>query len=112
MRLAALASAGLAVNPLEAVVTTSNVYINKNLGILFNKPLSWHFVHVRDFGKLKDQQILGNGWDDEKDEVWKELGEPICIVTKYPQDMPGTKGIFSPTTALLRSIFNRYVGFK
>lgn len=99
-KLASLALAGLAVSPLQAVVTTDNVYINKKLGILFHKPASWGFVNVRDFGKLKNEQILGNGWDEIKDEVWKDLGDPICIATKYYQDRPEHKSLFSPTITL------------
>jgi hypothetical protein len=82
LRLTSLALAGLTVNPLQAVVTTDNVYINKKLGILFHKPPSWGFVNVKDFGKLKDAQILANGWDENKDKVWANLGDPICIATK------------------------------
>lgn len=100
LRLTSLALGGLIVNPLQAVVTADNVYINKKLGILFHKPASWGFVSVKDFGKLKDAQILGNGWEESKDEVWQDLGDPICIVTKYYQDEPGLKGIFSPTITL------------
>ncbi len=71
--LTSLAVAELAVNPLQAVITTDTVYINKKLGILFHKPASWGFVNVKDFGKLKDGQILGNGWDEMKNEVWEDL---------------------------------------
>lgn len=100
LKLAGLALAGLVVDPLQAVVTTDNIYINKKLGILFHKPDAWGFVSVKDFGRLKDAQILGNGWDEIKDEVWQDLGDPICVVTKYYQDRPGLKGIFSPTITL------------
>ena len=100
LRLTALALAGLAVDPLQAVVTTDEVYVNKKLGILFHKPSLWTYVSVKDFGKLKDAQILGNGWDEYKDEVWQELGEPICVITKYSQSKPQFKGIFSPTITL------------
>lgn len=97
LRLTSVALGGLAINPMQAVVTTTDFYINKKLGILFYKPSSWGFISVKDFGKLKDAQILGNGWDESKDEVWQELGEPICIITKYYQDEPRYKGVFSPT---------------
>lgn len=100
INLTSLALAGLTVNPLDAVITTNNVYINKKLGIIFHKPTSWSFVNVKDFGKLKDAQILGNGWHDFKEEIWEDLGDPICVVTKYYQDKPEYKGVFSPTITL------------
>src|SRR5687768_16055905 len=100
INLVSLALGGFAIDPLQAVVTTNNAYINKKLGILFHKPASWGFVNVKDFGRLKDEQILGNGWDELKAEVWEDLGEPICIVTKYYQNRPEHKGMFSPTITL------------
>ncbi|MCG6191456.1 hypothetical protein [Maribellus maritimus] len=100
LKLAGVALAGIAVNPLQAVVTNDNVYINKKLGILFHKPDSWGFLNVKDFGKLKDEQILGNGYEEMKDEVWEDLGDPICIATKFPEDLPKYKGVFSPTITL------------
>ncbi len=100
LRLTTMALGGLAGNPLQSVITNNNIYINKKLGILFHKPDYWEFINVKDFGKLKDAQVLGNGWEDKKDEVWKELGEPICIATKYYQDKPEHRNIFSPTITL------------
>jgi len=100
LRLSSLALAGITVNPLQAVVTAKDVYVNKKLGILFRKPAAWSFVNVKDFGKLKDAQILADEWEDMKDEVWKELNDPICIATKYPHDLPQYKGVFSPTITL------------
>ncbi len=100
LKLSSLALAGLTVDPLQAVVTNNNVYINKALGILFYKPKGWGFINVKDFGELKDKQILGNGWEVSKKEVWEELGNPICVATKYFQDLPEYDGIFSPTITL------------
>ncbi|MEJ7739620.1 MAG: hypothetical protein WKF97_19520 [Chitinophagaceae bacterium] len=100
LRLTSLAIGGVAVDPLQAVVTTNNVYINKKIGILFHKPSPWGFINVKDFGKLKDSQILGNGWNEIKEEVWEDLGDPVCIATKYYQDRPEYKGLFSPTITL------------
>lgn len=94
------ALAGAMIDPLQAVATHDNVYVNKKLGILFHKPQDWGFIHVKDFGKLKDEQILGNDWDEWKDEIWEDLGDPICIITKYYQQDEAHKGIFSPTVTL------------
>ncbi|WP_136668315.1 twin-arginine translocation signal domain-containing protein [Flavobacterium sp. H122] len=100
LKLTGLAVAGLAINPLQSVITNNNIYINKKLGILFYKPNDWGFINIKDFGKLKNEQILGNGWEDYKEEVWEDLGDPICIITKYYQDLEENKGIFSPTITL------------
>lgn len=100
LRLTGLALAGLAVDPRRAVVTNDDVYVNKKLGIMFEKPRGWGFVAVKQFGELRDKQILGNGWEDFKDEIWEDLGDPICIATKYHQDLPRYKGVFSPTITL------------
>lgn len=91
---------GLEIDPLLATVTADDAYINKKLGILFRKPSEWGFVRVRDFGRLKDMQILGNGWNDFKEELWEDLGDPICIATRFPQDSIQNRGVFSPTVTL------------
>ena len=100
LRLSGLALAGLTIDPLMAVAINDNIYVNKKLGILFHKPKDWGFVSIKDFGKLKSEQIIGEGLDETTDEIWQELGDPICIVTKYYQDKPEFKGVFSPTITL------------
>lgn len=97
MKLSSLALVGLSIDPLNAVVVNDDVYVNKKLGILFHKPKNWGFIAVKDFGKLKSEQIIGEGFEDSQEEIWEELGEPICVVTKYYEDKPENKGVFSPT---------------
>ena len=100
LRLTGLALTGLIVDPLKAVAVNDNAYVNKKLGILFYKPQDWGFIAVKDFGKLKSEQIIGKGLDETTDEIWNELGDPVCVVTKYYQDKPEQSGIFSPTITL------------
>lgn len=100
LRLTSIALAGLAIDPLKAIAINDNVYINKKLGILFEKPADWGFVAVKDFGKLKSEQIIGEGLEETAEEILEELGDPICITTKYFQDKPEHKGVFSPTITL------------
>ena len=100
LKFASAALIGIAVDPLQSVIINKNAYVNRKLGIMFQKPSKWGFLNVKDFGRLKNEQILGNGWNDNKEEVWKEIGEPICIATKYYQDLPEHKGVFSPTITL------------
>ena len=100
IKLSSLALAGLTVNPLNAVAINDNVYVNKKLGILFKKPKHWGFIAVKDFGKIKNEQIIGEGLEDSQEEIWEELGDPICIATKYYEDKSEYKGVFSPTITL------------
>lgn len=100
LRLTSLALAGLVIDPLKAVAINDNAYVNKKLGVLFHKPQDWGYIAVKDFGKLKTEQIIGEGLDETADEIWEELGEPICIATKYYQNKPEYNGIFSPTITL------------
>ena len=100
MKFASAALIGATVDPLQSVITNQDAYINKKLGIIFQKPSKWGFLAIKDFGKLKDEQTLGNGWNDHKEEVWEEIGDPICIATKYFQDSPKNEGVFSPTITL------------
>lgn len=99
-RLTTVALAGLAIDPLKAVAIHDSTYVNKKLGILFEKPFDWGFVAIKDFGKIKNQQVIGVGLDETAEEIWEELGDPICIMTKYFQDKPEYKGVLSPTITL------------
>lgn len=100
IKLSSLALMGTITDPLQAVVTHENFYVNKKLGIMFEIPEKWGFVKVKDFGKLKSEQILDGIYELIKDDVYEDLGEPICIATKYYQDLPQYKGMFSPTITL------------
>lgn len=100
IRLTTLALSGLTINPLNAIAINDNAYVNKKLGILFFKPQDWGFIAVKDFGKLKSEQVIGHGIDKKTDEIWNELSDPICIITKYYQDNPKERGVFSPTITL------------
>ena len=100
LKFSSLALAGLTVDPLNAVTINNNVYVNKKLGILFHKPNDWGFIAIKDFGKIKNEQIIGEVLEDMQEELWEELGDPICVATKYYQDKPEYKGVFSPTITL------------
>lgn len=100
LQLSSLAIAHIIVDPYQAVVTNENLYLNRQLGILFYKPKDWGFIKVKDFKDLQNKQILGNGFEEIKDEVYDELGQPILIITKYFEDKPQYKNTFSPTITL------------
>lgn len=100
IKLAALALAGLSIDPFQAVVTNDNLYLNRQLGLMFYKPEGWGFIKVKNFESLRNEQILGNGFEEIKQEIWEEIGSPIIVITKYFDDKPEHKGIFSPTITL------------
>jgi hypothetical protein len=91
---------GISVNPLQAVITNDDLYLNKKLGIMFYKPNSWGFVKVKDFGKLREAQHLQQNNGRTQEEIWNDLSDPICIATKFPQDLPENHDVFSPTITL------------
>ncbi|MBX2900157.1 MAG: hypothetical protein KF775_10925, partial [Cyclobacteriaceae bacterium] len=96
LRLSGLALAGLAIDPLKAVAVNKNYYVNKKFGIILEKPDSWGFIAIKDFGKLFDEQILPDDYFN-KDEIHEDLGDPAFVITKYWQDTPELKEKFSPT---------------
>lgn len=97
LRLARLALAEVHAGTLKAVGINKNAYVNRKLGILFQKPEGWQYVYVHDFGELKKRQKLSNRTKLSDDEIWEEMGDHICVITKYAPDKPEFHGIFSPT---------------
>ena len=100
LKLTSTALAGLAINPLQAVITKNNLYVNKVLGLAFSKPQDWYFINVKDFGELKEKTILSEDWDEFKDFVWENTGDPICLMAKYDQNNPLNFGKYSPSIAV------------
>lgn len=99
IKLSSLALAGLTFNPLQAVITNQNFYINRKLGILFFKPASWHFISIKDFGEVKSKQILTNEIDIN--DLYNDIDDyPICLITKYSPTNEKYKKIFSPTISV------------
>jgi hypothetical protein len=91
-----VALVGLKIDPFKSVAINNNNYINRKFGILLTKPEGWDFVSVKDFGKLKKDQLLSDEFEPNKDEVWKELGEPVLVIAKYGLDKPQFHDKFSP----------------
>lgn len=97
MKMMSVAMAGLAISPTTAVAINEDYYINKKLGIIFQKPKGWGYIALADFSDLKEKQILSNIPEEEHEELWETLGGPACMITKYYEDKPEYKGLFSPT---------------
>ena len=91
-----VAFVGLSIDPFKSVAINSNNYVNRKFGILLTKPKDWDFVSVKDFGKLKKDQLLSDEFEPNKDEVWEELGEPVLVIAKYGLNKPKFHGEFSP----------------
>jgi hypothetical protein len=100
LKLSGLALAGTLIDPLKAVSINNEYYVNRKFGILFEIPENWGFIHVKEFEDLKEKQILDGIYEAIKEDVYEDLGDPICIATKYFDDNPKYKGVFSPTITL------------
>lgn len=112
IRLTGIALTGLVIDPLKAVAINEDAYVNKKLGILFYKPKGWTFISIKDFGILKDKQILGEGLGLSKEEIWHDSDTPICIATKYDQSNPENKGFVSPIITLNISSEDEFDGLE
>nr|WP_299486133.1 hypothetical protein [uncultured Allomuricauda sp.] len=97
LQLSTTALAGFAVNPLQAVVTNKDFYLNQKLGLAFYKPNGWQFLSIQDMGEIKSQIKLADEWKGLEDIVWEYSGEPICVMTKYDQNNPVNLGVYSPS---------------
>ena len=102
---------GLTVNPLKAIAINSDNYVNKKFGILLTKPKNWDFVAIKDFGKLKNDQVLSDEFEPNKGEVWEELGDPILVIAKYGLDKPEYNDKFSPAITVFISNKNDILEF-
>jgi len=100
VKLMGIALAGLTIDPLQAVAVNSNYYVNKKFGFMLIKPEGWDFVSIKDFGKLKADQLLSDEFEPNKDEVWQELGDPTLVIAKYGLDRPEYKDKFSPAITI------------
>lgn len=97
LKLMAIASAGVTMAPRTAVAVNDDHYINRKLGVIFTKPKKWGYIALSDFPDLREKQIISNVPSEEHDELWETLGGPACMITKYYEDLPEYKGVFSPT---------------
>ena len=102
---------GLTIHPLKAIAINSDNYVNKKFGILLTKPSNWDFVSIKNFGKLKKDQLLSDEFEPNKGEVWEELGDPILVIAKYGLDKPEHNDKFSPAITVFISNKNDILEF-
>ena len=102
---------GLAIDPLKAVAINSDNYVNKKFGILLTKPKNWDFVSIKDFGKLKKDQLLSDDFEPNKGEVCEELGDTILVIAKYGLDKTEFNDKFSPAITVFINHKNDIIEF-
>jgi hypothetical protein len=95
-----IALTGITIDPLQSVAINEDHYVNKKFGILLTKPKGWEFVSVTDFGKLRADQMLSDAYEPNKEEVWKELGDPVLVIAKHGLNKPGYDDKFSPAITI------------
>lgn len=96
IKLVGLALAGTTVDPLKAIAFNQNYYVNKKFGLILEKPDGWNFISYKDFGKLKEVQLLADDFEPFKDEVWETLTDPVLTIAKYGLNDERYKCKFSP----------------
>jgi len=96
IKLMGLALAGTSADPLKAIAFNQNYYVNKKFGLILEKPDNWDFISHKDFGKLKEVQLLSHDFELMKDEVWEILTDPILTIAKYDMEDDQYKCKFSP----------------
>lgn len=100
LKVTATALAGLTINPLQAVTTNDDFYVNRALGLAFYKPKGWYFINIQDFDELTEKLSLAEEWSGNENLVWENTGEPICLISKLDQKDKANKGRYSPTIAV------------
>ena len=95
LKLTSIISTGFLINPFKAVITNNDTYLNKKLGIAFNKPPGWYFLNMKDFGDLEDKQVFQLDVENINEVEWDD-NDPICVITKYDNESKSNDGRFSP----------------
>lgn len=111
LKVTSAALAGLAIEPLQAVIANKDLYVNRALGLAFYKPKGWYFLNILDFGELTDKLSLAEEWRGNESLIWNNTGEPICLISKLDQNDLSNKGKYSPSIAVWahpKSDYNEY----
>lgn len=99
LKMAGMATAGLALNPLIPVVANNEIYLNKKLGIAFRIPKEWYFYDVQKMDEMCDSQILKPDAPNIE-EYFEELrNQPLVSIGMHPPDV-GVNKKFSPSIVL------------
>ncbi|MEP7703943.1 hypothetical protein [Paraglaciecola sp. 25GB23A] len=80
--------------PLQAIIVSNDLYINRALGLAYKKPSGWHFLSLEAFADIKvKQQLL----DSDTTEKLKSGDDPIAMICQYPESSGVT---FSPSITI------------
>jgi len=97
-----LATAGIAIEPLAAIVENGNYFVNRKLGFGFNVPKGWEVDAFGDFTSLCGKQCLLNFEEDFSKELVEELSDGlVAVIRKYPDSIGGTR--FNPSVTFYMS---------
>jgi hypothetical protein len=80
--------------PLQAIIVSNDLYINRALGLAYKKPSGWHFLSLEVFADIKEKQQL---LESETTEKLKSGDDPIAIICQYPESSGIT---FSPSITI------------
>lgn len=100
LRYAGLAVSGALIDPKQMLFLNGDYYVNKQLGLGFQKPGEWEFEALTGFPDFEKGQILMNMSKDETQEVVKDhLETLVAAICKYPS----SKNKFGPCITIFRN---------
>ena len=82
IRLLGTTVVGLTLDPGPAIALLGNVYVNRKLGIAFQKPQGWFFNHAEAMGNVKDGQVLALDDPDLAEFVRASTELPIVSISE------------------------------
>ncbi len=100
VKLMTTALAGVSYTPFQSVITNEDLYVNRQLGIMFHKPSDWGYLSLNQFNEVKTNVILSGEFEEYKEQVFELLGDPISIVSKYLDEDDDNDGKLNPTITL------------
>ena len=84
IRLFGAGIAAASTNLSSAIAIHNNEYINRRLGIAFQKPAGWFFANVQEMGQIKAGQILALEDSHLAEYVVESTELPILSISKEP----------------------------
>ncbi len=85
--------ATLAASPADAVSLVEDYYLNRKLGIGFQKPIGWSFMDVKEMGLVKSGQLLAIDDEVAAGELLDSMDLPFVSVSHRPK----TSDSFAPS---------------
>ena len=102
LRLFGAAIASASATPTSALAVCDDLYINRRLGIAFQKPAGWVFANIQQMKELKDGQILGLDDPEEARAFLEATDVPLLMISKAQLD--STPDQFTPGVTVFREI--------